>query len=104
MFLRIIKKILDETDIFLQTILLTLPFFSLFSIALSIGRGSGHTLFPTILGIFRLWGFRITLGYILAFILGMGSMGIWVSIAISNLIGIIAIIWIKYGKWAKAII
>jgi hypothetical protein len=34
----------------------------------------------------------------------MGSMGIWVSIAISNLIGIIAIIWIKYGKWAKAII
>jgi putative MATE family efflux protein len=98
------KKILDETDIFLQTILLTLPFFSLFSIALSIGRGSGHTLFPTILGIFRLWGFRITLGYILAFILGMGSMGIWVSIAISNLIGIIAIIWIKYGKWAKAII
>ncbi|MEM3062255.1 MAG: MATE family efflux transporter, partial [Nitrososphaerota archaeon] len=98
------KNILDETDIFLQTILPTLPFFSLFLVALSIGRGSGHTLFPTTLGILRLWGFRITLGYILAFILGMRSMGIWASIAISNLVGIIAILWIKYGKWAKAII
>jgi len=34
----------------------------------------------------------------------MRSIGIWASTAISNLIGIIAIIWIKYGKWAKAII
>ncbi|MEM2986507.1 MAG: MATE family efflux transporter [Nitrososphaerota archaeon] len=98
------KNILGETDVFLQTILPTLPFFSLFLVALSIGRGSGHTLFPTTLGILRLWGFRITLGYILAFILGMRSMGIWASIAISNLVGIIAILWIKYGKWAKAII
>jgi Na+-driven multidrug efflux pump len=83
----------------------TLPFFGLFAVALSIGRGSGHTLFPTTLGILRLWGFRITLGYILAFTFGLGSLGIWLAIAISNLIGgLIAILWITYGNWAKAVI
>jgi len=58
-----------------------------------------HTLFPTTLGILRLWGLRITLGYILAFTLGLGSLGIWLPIAISNLIGgLIAILWIKHGN------
>lgn len=98
-------KIIDETDFFLQALLPTLPFFGLFAVALSVGRGSGHTFFPTILGIFRLWGLRVILGYILAFPLGTGSFGIWLAIAISNVIGgIIAILWIKYGRWARAVI
>lgn len=97
-------NILVETDIFLKTILPTLPFFSLFSIALSIGRGSGHTMFPAILGILRLWGVRVAIGYILAFTLEMGSMGIWLAIAISNLMGTAAIPWIIHGNWAKAVI
>ncbi len=41
----------------------------------------------------------------MAFILNIGSIGVWLAIAISNIIGgIIAIIWIKYGNWAKAVI
>ncbi|MCS7124986.1 MAG: MATE family efflux transporter [Candidatus Bathyarchaeota archaeon] len=98
-------KIIDETEFFLRTLLPTLPFFGLFAVALSTGRGSGHTLFPTTLGIFRLWGLRIGLGYFLAFTLGMSSTGIWLAFAISNIIGgVIAIFWIKYGNWAKAVI
>ncbi|MEM2880219.1 MAG: MATE family efflux transporter [Candidatus Bathyarchaeia archaeon] len=98
-------NIINETDFFLQTLLPTLPFFGLFAVALSIGRGSGHTFFPTILGIFRLWGLRVALGYFFAFTLGTGSLGIWLAIAISNLIGgVIAVLWIKNGSWAKAII
>lgn len=98
-------KIIDETDFFLQALLPTLPFFGLFAVALSVGRGSGHTFFPTILGIFRLWGLRVILGYILAFPLGTGSFGIWLAIAISNVIGgVIAILWIRYGRWAEAVI
>ncbi|MEM3770018.1 MAG: MATE family efflux transporter [Candidatus Bathyarchaeia archaeon] len=95
----------NETDIFLQTMLPTLPFFGLFAVALSVGRGSGHTTFPTGLGMVRLWGIRIAAGYLMAFILDMGSIGIWLAIAISNIIsGMIAILWIKYGSWAKAVI
>jgi len=98
-------NIINETDFFLQTLLPTLPFFGLFIIALSIGRGSGHTVFPTILGIFRLWGLRVGLGYFLAFQLKMASLGIWLAFAISNTIGgVIAFLWIKHGSWAKAVI
>ncbi|MCS7097338.1 MAG: MATE family efflux transporter [Candidatus Methanomethylicia archaeon] len=98
-------EVINETDIFLQTLLPTLAFFSLFMIGMSTGRGSGHTLIPTILGMIRLWGIRIFLGYVLAFNLGMGSYGVWLALAISNFIGgILSMLWIKYGKWNKAII
>lgn len=98
-------NIINETDIFLQTMLPTLPFFGLFAVALSVGRGSGHTTFPTGLGMLRLWGIRIAAGYFMAFILNMGSIGVWLAIAVSNVIGgIVAILWIKYGNWAKAVI
>ncbi len=98
-------NIINETDIFLQTMLPTLPFFGLFAVALSVGRGSGHTTFPTGLGTLRLWGIKIAAGYFMAFILNMGSIGVWLAIAISNVIGgIVAILWIRYGNWAKAVI
>ncbi|MEM1540113.1 MAG: MATE family efflux transporter [Candidatus Bathyarchaeia archaeon] len=98
-------NVINETDFFLQTMLPTIPFFGLFAVALSIGRGSGHTVFPTMLGIFRLWGLRIGLGYFLAFTLEMNSFGVWLAFAISNVVGgIMAILWIKYGKWAKAVV
>jgi len=98
-------QIIAETSLFLQTLLPTLPFFGLFMVAMSTGRGSGHTLTPTSIGIFRLWGVRVGLGYILAFIFGMGSLGAWLAIALSNIIGgIISIIWIKFGRWARPII
>lgn len=98
-------KMLNETDLFLQTMLPTLPFFGLFIVAMSTGRGSGHTLFPTTLGVTRLWGIRLALGYLLAFIFEMGSIGAWLAISLSNVVGgVIALLWIKYGNWTKAIV
>jgi putative MATE family efflux protein len=97
--------IIAETDLFLQTLVPTLPFFGLFVVAMSIGRGSGHTVFPTAIGMLRLWGIRVGLGYFLAFILGMDSFGAWLAISLSNIIGgAFSILWIKYGKWAEAVI
>lgn len=97
--------IIAETERFLQTLLPTLPFFGLFMVAMSTGRGSGHTLAPTAIGIFRLWGIRIGLGYFLAFTLNMGPLGAWLAIASSNIVGGIAsLLWIKFGNWAKPVI
>ncbi len=98
-------NILNETELFLHTLLPTLPFFGLFINAMSTGRGSGHTLFPTTVGIMRLWGMRLGLGYVLAFTFGTGSLGIWLAISLSNIIGgTISVLWIKYGNWAQAVI
>jgi putative MATE family efflux protein len=97
--------VLVETDLFLATLLPTLPFFGLLMSAMSTGRGSGHTLFPTGANIFRLWGVRLGVGYLLAFTFMMGSLGVWVAISLSNVVGgVIAILWIKYGNWAEAIV
>ncbi|MGQ9545066.1 MAG: MATE family efflux transporter, partial [Candidatus Bathycorpusculaceae bacterium] len=97
--------ILDETELFLQMMLLTLPFFGLFMSAMSTGRGSGHTKVPTALGMIRLWVLRITLGYLLSYNFGMGSFGVWTALAVSNVVGgITSFLWIKYGKWAKPVI
>ncbi|MGQ9625136.1 MAG: MATE family efflux transporter [Candidatus Bathycorpusculaceae bacterium] len=98
-------QILDESDMLLQFLLPTLPFFGLYIVAMSTGRGSGHTSFPTTIGILRLWGIRIGLGYFLALTLGIGPIGVWLAISLSNVVGgIIAILWIRYGKWAEAIV
>jgi Na+-driven multidrug efflux pump len=98
-------KILNETSLFLQILLPTLPLFGLFVNAMSTGRGSGHTVFPTTIGIMRLWGVRLALGYLLAFAVGMGSLGVWLAISLSNVIGgLISILWIKYGNWAEAVV
>lgn len=98
-------KIIAEAELFLRTLLPTLPFFGIFMIAMSTGRGSGHTTFPTLIGILRLWAIRVGLGYFLAFSMGMGTLGAWLAISLSNIVGgVIAIAWIKYGRWAKAVI
>lgn len=98
-------NILDETQLFLQTVLPALPFFGICMNIMAVGRGSGHTTFPTTIEIVRIWTIRILLGYFLAFTIGMGPIGIWIPFSISNVIGGIALaIWAKYGKWDKAII
>jgi len=98
-------EILSETELFLATLLPTLPIFGLFVSGMSTGRGSGHTLFPTSLGILRLWGVRLAAGYLMAFTFELGSLGVWLAIGLSNIVGgVISILWIKYGNWAKAVV
>lgn len=94
--------ILDETEGFLQLILPTL--FRPCVNSMSIARGSGHA-FPTAIDIGRIWIVGVALGYFLAFIINMGSIGIWLPFSLSNVIGgIILILWVKYGEWDKAVI
>ena len=59
----------------------------------------------SMLGIIRLWVFRIGFSYFLAFILGMGVVGVWIAMTLSNVVaGLIAIIWLLRGTWARRVI
>jgi putative MATE family efflux protein len=90
---------------FLDTILVGLPFFAMFIAGMNIGRGSGSTLIPTVLGMFRLWALRIALSYLLAFLMGMGPQGLWIGIMLSNVVaGLLMLLWVSLGKWARPII
>jgi len=94
-----------EAKTFLEVLLWSLPFFGIMLIALFVGRGSGHTLPPTLIGIARLWGFWVGLGYLLALFMGYGSTGIWIAMALGNVAtGLIALVWLKYGNWTRPVI
>jgi len=97
--------IYNEALRFLETFVFSLPFFTLFFVGMSVGRGSGHTTVPTILGIIRLWGVRIGLGYFLAYVTSLQSYGVWLAMALSNVIGGLgSITWIRFGNWARPVI
>lgn len=75
-----------------------LPLMMLSFLSMSVGRGSEHTLFPTVNNIVRFWLIRIGLGYILAISFGMGVKGLLISITLSEVVGGIAsYMWIRYG-------
>lgn len=100
-----VPAIVFEADSFVKLFLPTLPFFAIFFIGMSIGRGSGHTLYPTIIGIIRLWVVRLGIGYVLSLMLGLGTTGLWLSMTMSNLVSGIAIIpWAVKGGWAKSVV
>lgn len=97
--------VLVEGDRFLSIFVPSIPFFGLFFIAGAVARGSGHTVAYTIISIIRLWLLRIGLTIVLAYFVGLGSIGVWIAMSISNIgAGIIATLWVIKGTWKQRVI
>ncbi len=78
------------------------PFLGAFFVSMGVARGSGRTMFMSVLGVARLWLVRIPLAYLLVFLVGLGDLGIWASMAISNILaGIVAVAWVLTGRWSR---
>lgn len=65
-------------------------------------QGAGHTKPIMIINIIRLWGFRLPLAYFLAYNVGMGAVGIWWAMFLSNVVSTSAY-WLFYfkGSWER---
>lgn len=71
----------------------------------SVFQGSGHTKHSMMLSAIRQWGIRILLSYLLSSILGFGATGIWIGIALGNLLGgILSILWVSIVEWEEKVI
>ncbi len=95
---------LREGARFIELFAASMPFLSAFFAAQAIYRGSGHNIPSMILGILRLWAFRLPLSFFFAFVLGMGSDGVWIGMSASNVLsGLVAIGYLAWGSgWQRA--
>ncbi|MEF8874575.1 MAG: MATE family efflux transporter [Candidatus Thermoplasmatota archaeon] len=81
------------------------PFFGIFEAVSGTLNGAGHTLKQMFLSLTRLWVIRIPFVWILAFLLAMLSTGVWLAIALSNVIaGIAAYVVYKRGRWKEKVV
>ncbi|MCK5785753.1 MAG: MATE family efflux transporter [Candidatus Sabulitectum sp.] len=63
-------------------------------------QGSGYTTPVMVLNMSRLWALRIPGAYLLAYTLGMGPLGIWWAMFISNtVITLAGWMWFRKGTW-----
>ena len=97
--------VIEEGAMFLMIFALAMPFFGIFRGVTSVLGGSGHTGQQMVLSLSRLWGLRIPLVYIFAFVIGWYSTGVWFGMALSNVIGALAALYIlSMGRWKKRVI
>ena len=80
-------------------------FFALSIVSLAPFRASGKTQYDMLISMVRLWGLRVPLSYVLGILLGYGSLGVWVGMALSNLIaGLLAYALMEKDLWIHRII
>lgn len=97
--------VIEEGARFFALFGLSIAFFGIFATAQSAFQAAGNTVPTMILGIVRLWMLRIPFSFVLAFTLGYGAGGIWIGMALSNVVSaILAVIWVSRGTWQRSII
>lgn len=69
-------------------------------------RGAGDVYFPTICAIFSMWLVSVLGAYIFAVVLDMGIFGLWVALALDEILRGVLMVWrFKSGKWrTKAVV
>ncbi len=69
-------------------------------------RGAGDVYFPTICAIFSMWLVSVLGAYVFAVVLGMGIYGLWIALALDEILRGVLMVWrFKGGKWrTKAIV
>ncbi len=67
--------------------------------------GSGHTLPAMVLSLVRLWALRVPIGWVLGFVVGLGSVGVYGGMVAGNLVSAALALWLFLrGDWQEAVI
>jgi len=89
-----------EVALLLRLLCVTEVFFAYAMVIIGAMQGAGDTVRPLWIAIISLWGLRVPLAYILAFPFGMGALGAWISLSVTQALqGILSLIAYKQGKW-----
>jgi len=84
---------------------LAFPFMAILQVIIGTYQGSGHTFYSMFFDLFRLWGLRVPLVYLLGFTLNMGASGVWWSMPLSNAgTAVLALGFFLTGNWKHRVI
>ena len=99
------KEVIKAGADFLMIFALAMPFFGVFRGVTSILGGSGHTKQQMVLSLSRLWGLRLPLVFLFAIGLAFHAEGVWLGMALSNVIACgFALFVYKMGWWKEKVI
>ena len=80
-------------------------FFMVINVLSAAFYGSGHTRPIMVISLLRQWALRVPLAYLLGFVLGWASIGVYVGMGVANVLCAVLMIWVFLaGRWAKAVI
>jgi Na+-driven multidrug efflux pump len=81
------------------------PFMGIIQVIIGVYQGSGHTAYSMFFGLFRLWGLRLPLIYLLAYRLAWGSTGVWWAMFWSNMgTALVCLGFFLTSNWARRVI
>jgi len=90
---------------YVQTRSLEFAFIGITQVMLGAFRGAGNTKTAMVISILTLWVGRVGSVYLLVFVFEWGATGIWVGMAVGNIIGaLISVPWFLRGNWKQAYI
>ena len=98
-------EIVDFGTAYLRIRSVEFIFVGVLQVMLGAFRGAGNTKVAMVLSMIALWIGRVPTVYFLAFVLGWGATGIWVGMALGNIVGAIAAAaWFTRGTWKQTIV
>jgi len=90
---------------YIRTRSVEFAFIGITQVLLGAFRGAGNTKTAMIISIVTLWVGRVGTVSLLVFVLGWGETGVWVGMAVGNILGtVIAVPWFLRGSWKEAYI
>ena len=97
--------VIAEGKRFLGIFGFSVPFFGLFAATSSVFRGAGNTVPPMVFSVARLWGLRIFSSWALGYALGLGPLGLWIGMSLSNYLGGLGLyLWLLRGTWKRRLV
>jgi putative MATE family efflux protein len=80
-------------------------FIGVLQVLLGAYRGAGNTKTALAFSLVALWVGRVPTVYYLAFVAGLGATGVWIGMALGNILGALAAAaWFTRGTWKRAVI
>ncbi len=90
---------------YLRVTAVMFAFTGLLQIILGGFRGAGNTKTSMTFSLITLWAVRVPATYYLAFVAHMGPIGLWIAVALGDIVGAIAATaWFTRGTWKRSIV